>query len=321
MIICRSPLRVSFFGGGTDFEYYINTNDFGATLSCTINHYVYLTSNKSSENYIKLNYSKVEKTKNINSIKHRYFKNILKKYKYKKGTELSSHSSIKSGIGLSSSSSFGSALIMLSNTIFKKKNNKLWLQSYKFERYNLKNLCGMQDQFIIVNGGIRYTEYYKNFRTKSKKIKITKKNLNFFKNNMVLINTKISRNYNKIAKNQKERKNLNLENLEKLKKQAKQGYFLLKKNKFKEFGVLISESWENKKKLSPYIANHKKIKTLEKKLKKLKVWGFKVLGAGGGGAMLVCGPKKIINKIKKNKKINTINFEPTENKTKIVYSE
>ena len=124
MIVCRSPLRVSFFGGGTDFEYYIKKNEYGATLSTAINHYVYLTFNQSTNNFIKLNYSKLEKVKNIKSIKHKYFKKILQKYKYKKGIELSSHSNIKSGLGLSSSSAFGSGLIMLSDFLF--KNNPGW---------------------------------------------------------------------------------------------------------------------------------------------------------------------------------------------------
>lgn len=321
MILCRSPLRVSFFGGGTDFEYYIKENIYGATLSCAIDKYVYLTINNSANNFIKLNYSKLEKIKNIKLIKHKYFKKIIEQYNFKNGIEISSHSNIESGVGLSSSSAFGAGLILLSDFYLKKKTKKLWIKSYKFEKYTLKNLCGMQDQFIISNGGIRYTQYYKNFKTLSKKIKITKKILSFFNNNMVLINTGINRDYNKIANDQKKKVIKNNESLKNLRDNAKIGYDLLKRNKFKEFGMLINKSWSIKKSLTPYISNNPKIKNLEKKLNYLNIWGCKILGAGGGGMMLVCGSTKTINNIRKNAKFNTIDFKPTDNKAEIIYSE
>ena len=100
MIICRTPLRMSFIGGGSDLrEYY--RNKCGAVLSTTINKYIYVSVNKKFDNGIRLSYSKTENKNDINKIEHPIVRNVLKFLKIEKGIEITSVSDIPSkGSGL-----------------------------------------------------------------------------------------------------------------------------------------------------------------------------------------------------------------------------
>lgn len=324
MILCRSPLRVSFFGGGTDFEDFIKENKYGQVLSCSINQYVYLLIKKNSNKNYKIHYSKTENVKEIKKIKHKYFRKILKKYNINNGIEISTHADIKAGKGLSSSSSLGSNLILAfehfkNNKIIKDKN--LWVKTYKFEKNSVKNFCGLQDQFIICNGGFRLTKFYKNFKYKTKNINLDKKIINFFKKNLILIDTKIQRNYLAIMNDQKKRVKKNSKNLILMRNLTNDGYECIKNYNFKKFGLLLNQTWRLKKSLSKHVSNHKKLAKIEKNLMEYKPWGMKILGAGGGGMILVCAEQKKIKKIVNSKKFKTYSFLPTNEGTKIVYTE
>lgn len=324
MILCRSPLRVSFFGGGTDFENFIKKNKYGQVLSCTINKYVYLLIKKNPNKNYKFHYSKTENVNEIKKIKHKYFRKILQKYKINDGVEISTHADIKSGKGLSSSSSLGSSLILgfehfKNNKIIKDKN--LWVKTYKFEKNSVKNYCGVQDQFIISNGGFRLTTFYKNFKYKCKNINLDKKIINFFKKNLILIDTKIERNYEAIMKDQKKRIKKNSNNLILMRNLTNDGYEYIKNYNFKKFGLLLNQTWKLKKTLSNSVSNNKKLMKIEKNLMEYKPWGIKILGAGGGGMILVCAEQKKIKKIVNSKKFKTYSFLPEKEGTKIVYSE
>jgi len=322
MIICKAPLRVSFLGGGSDFDYFIQKNKFGATLSCTINKFIYVVFFSKKEKNYKINYSKQESVKKINKIKHRHIRLAFKYFNIKKGIELSSFAEIKSGIGLSSSSAFDSALILGLEKLNKNQGKRdIWKRVHYFENEIIKNYTGYQDQYIINNGGIRFTKYFKNKKTISKKIIINKKIISFFKNNLILIDTGIKRNYRLVHNDQKLNKGKNNKNLLLLRNNAKKGYGLLKKFEFKKFAQLLQKSWELKKSLSKEIFKNIKLKRLEEKLKINGFWGLKLLGMGGGGIILALGTKNYINKIKKLKKYRSYSILPTTDKAKIIYSE
>ena len=124
MIISKTPLRISFFGGGTDFPEYFNANK-SRIIGSTIDKYVYSTNNflrPISDVNIKLFYSKVEMVKDLAEIKHNVVKKLLKKFRLKKNIELHFISDLPSFSGLGSSSSFS---VGLSNLFFAIKNQQI----------------------------------------------------------------------------------------------------------------------------------------------------------------------------------------------------
>lgn len=324
MILCRSPLRISFFGGGTDFEYFIKNQHYGQVFSCTINKYVYLLLKKTKNQNFKLSYSKTENATNYNEIKHNYFREALNLYKINYGLEISTHADIKSGLGLSSSSAFGSTLLMTLEFLKKNKimnRDQLWKKTYFFEKNLIKNYCGVQDQFIISHGGLRLTKFYNNLKFKSILLHKSNDLNNFFKKNLLLINTRVNRNYNAVMHDQKMQYKNNIKNLILMRGMAAEGYQLLKKRKYYNFGKLLDENWKLKKTLSKEIFKSKKLVDLESYLYNQKIWGLKLLGTGGGGMLLVCGPEKVIKKLKNYKKIDSFEIQLTYEPTKIVYFE
>ena len=109
MIITKTPLRVSFLGGGTDFPIFINNNNFGCVISTTIDKFIYISIKKHGELFnekIRLNYSNAETTNNVQKIKNDIIRETLKFLKIKERIYISTVSDIPSNSGLGSSSSF-----------------------------------------------------------------------------------------------------------------------------------------------------------------------------------------------------------------------
>jgi D-glycero-alpha-D-manno-heptose-7-phosphate kinase len=322
MIITRAPLRVSFFGGGTDYYYFNKLGYTGTTLSCTINKYLYLTLNENFNYKYKLNYSKFELTNQLSNIKHLYFKKAFKNFNLQ-NVELSCVSDLSSGKGLSSSSAFTACLLLAIHKYKKKIVDKknFWNQVYNFEKYIVKQNCGMQDQYIICNGGLRLVNFYSEKRVETvDNLNLSKSLLNFFKKNIILVDTKLKRNFHLIHSQQEKKKNKNIKNLLLIKNMANEAYKHLLNEDYKIFSYLLAESWKLKKTLSDEIIKKKKLKELEEHLLSFKPWGIKLLGAGGGGMFLVAGNQNTLIKIKKSiYKLNSYQFLPTADKASILY--
>jgi D-glycero-alpha-D-manno-heptose-7-phosphate kinase len=323
MIITRAPLRISFFGGGTDFSYFNNLGYIGTVLSCTINKYLYLTLNNNFNYKYKLNYSSFEATNQLSNIKHAYFKKAFKSYNIK-NIEFSCISDIGSGKGMASSSAFTACLLLAIHKHKKKiiENKNFWNHVYTFEKYKINQNCGMQDQYIICNGGLRLVNFYSEKKVETVyNFSFSKSLLNFFKTNMILVDSNINRNFNIVHNNQENRVNKNIRALLEIKNLAKESCRYLLNKDYKIFSNLLGESWKLKKTFSKEILKNNKLKELEDYLLNFKPWGIKLLGAGGGGMFLVIGSQNTIIKIKKSlSKFNTYQFLPTTDKASILYA-
>ena len=127
MFVAKVPLRVSFFGGGTDIPFFYENNNYGCVLSTTINKYIYITlkdHNRLFNENFRMNYSISETTKEINQIKNDIFRNVLKYFKYKDNIYISTISDIPASSGLGSSSSLVVGLFL----IFNKRINSTYLK-------------------------------------------------------------------------------------------------------------------------------------------------------------------------------------------------
>ena len=325
MIISKTPYRISFFGGGSDYPSWYKFNG-GACISTTIDKYVYLSlreiPNFFDHNY-RISYSIVEEVKKIREIKHKAVRDILKYFNLKKNLEIHYDGDLPSKSGVGSSSSF---VVGLLNCIyhFNKKNlNKLELakKSIFFEHVVMKEMVGVQDQIASSFGGFNQINIKKNGQFSINKIHISKKNVNSLNNNLILMFSNKQRIADKIAKtfvyklnNSKYRQ---MKDILSLVDPAKNS---LLKNNFDEFGKLLDESWKIKRSLSKSISDEYLDEIYEYAIKKGALGG-KLLGAGGGGFFLFYVPEN-----KKKTFMNSFNkftivpFNFSNEGSKIIYS-
>jgi len=290
MIISKTPYRISFFGGGTDYPLWYLENG-GEVLSATINKYLYLTCRYLPpffDHKYRIVWSVIEKVKQIKMIKHNAVRKILSEMKVKKGLELHYDGDLPAQSGMGSSSAFVVGLINVlyafQNKILSKKD--LANKSLFFEQNILKEVVGSQDQIATAYGGFNSIKFFKNGKYKVKKFLINKKKIFNLSKKLVLVysgndrrsNDITSKYVHKLNKKKKQEMTTISEFVEKAK-------LFLNCGKLDDFGYLLGESWEKKKELSSYITSDK-IDFLYDKAIKNGALGGKLLGAGGGGMML-----------------------------------
>jgi D-glycero-alpha-D-manno-heptose-7-phosphate kinase len=314
LIITKTPMRISFVGGGTDIPEYYEKFE-GAVLNATINKYVYIIINKyHDENKCLLKYSRTELVKNINEIKHPLIKNALK-LTNSWGLDINSISDISSGTGLGSSSSFTVGLLHALKIINSKKiykENIAELAS-KVEITLSKSPIGKQDQYAASYGGFNKFIFKKNGRVIVNSIS-NQINYELLKKHLLIINTGVEKNNFKVLSEQKkniEKGGVYIKNLEYIKNSVDEFIKFLKKDDFKICGEIIHQNWMKKKELSKDINNDYFDKIYNASLN-CGAYGGKILGAGGRGFLLIMCPieiKKIIKKKLNKLKILDFNFD------------
>ena len=291
MIITKTPYRISFFGGGSDYPQWFNNNK-GQVLSATIDKHIYITC-RFLPSFFKHNYrvvwSKIENVENINQIKHKVVKNLLKFYKIKRGLEIHYDGDLPARSGMGSSSCFTVGLMKALNTLHKKKDispNKLAKNAIYFEQKIMNEIVGSQDQIAASVGGFNKI-IFKN-RNKFLIKKINKQNqIKKLEKNLVLIYTGINRSAHKIASTYVSKLSYSKKNyIKDICEHVSEGEWLLNSGHLDDFGKLLNHAWYLKKKLSPSITN-KKIDDLYNFAIKNGALGGKLLGAGGGGFLLM----------------------------------
>jgi D-glycero-alpha-D-manno-heptose-7-phosphate kinase len=322
VVISRTPLRVSFVGGGTDMPYFYNKFT-GATISCAINRYVYVTvkfHNNFQEKY-RLNYSITENVKSVDKIKNLRIREVINKLKITKPLYVSTFADIPANSGLGSSSSFTVGLIHALSKLDKKNFSKKEMaeMAYSIEAKITNNSLGKQDHYIASFGGIKHIVY------KKKKILVSsiildRKKIKYLFDRMLLIWTNKNRLSDDILKDQKINIKKNYTRLILLNKFTKDFLTQIKKQKLnlKKIGEIISETWNLKKSFSKFVTNENINRIYNQIIKDLS-YGGKLLGAGNGGFVLSIFDLKKKNKIIRSlKKYQHINFKLDKNGTVIL---
>lgn len=327
MIICRTPFRISFFGGGTDFpQWYKNNNSI--IISGTINKYSYLNVRKLPFIWnfkYRLRYFKNEFSNNVNKIKHGPYREILKQLKLEKTNIEIIHTAdlpALSGLGASSSSTVGAinALVSLKDEYLSKK--QISELAIKIEQKILKENVGSQDQIATAFGGFNKIEFKNNLDFTVENI-LNEEKLDLLNRSSLLMYTNIQRKSSPIEKekiNNIENKKINkyLNNIYNITTQGL-SEFTKKKLNLKKIGKLLNLQWNEKKKLSSKVSN-KNIDKIIAKCIKNGAYGVKLLGSGGGGFIYILThnskKKKIMNKFKNYK---FVDFRFENSGTNIIY--
>ena len=322
MIISRTPLRISFAGGGTDIPSFYKKNSYGSVLSSAINKYIYVSVKSHSEIYpekIRLNYSETEQVSNIEKIKNPIIKACLKYLNIDDNIYISTVADAPGSTGLGSSSAFCVGLL---NALYAYKGvvvnrNKLAEEAAKIEIEILKRSIGKQDHYAAAFGSINLFKFYDNENVSIMPVDENSKNVKLIFNNLLTFYTGINRDASKILETQKKNKKKNNPNLLKIRNQSEELFYLLKNDKFsvKKFGKFLEEGWLMKKSLSNKISN-KFINETYDLAKKNGAHGGKLSGAGGGGFLSFIAQKKSNNKLinsilKKNLIYFPINMDST----------
>jgi D-glycero-alpha-D-manno-heptose-7-phosphate kinase len=312
LFISKTPLRVSLFGGGTDFPEYFKYNK-GAVLGFAINKYIYTYASlmhDSVESNFRISYKKMESVNRIEDINHPIIKAVLKQNSFitKDKWHFGTLADVPAGTGLGSSSAFTVSFIKLVDKIKNKKKSKLNLAKYAhyIERNLLKESVGLQDPFHTSFGGINLFRFYKD-KILNEKIIISKNKLQLINNSLMLCYFGNTRKSSKISSSHidKIKKGVNkvyLNDMYKSVNEAKKILNNMDGNKMLiELGKLLNINWHLKKKLSNNVSN-KKIDELISFGISNGAYGAKLCGAGSGGFILFLIDKKLKNKL--NKKLS-----------------
>ena len=321
MIITKTPFRISLCGGGSDLPAYYKKNG-GAVISTTINKYMYITSHPSFDKDVTtLKYSKIEKVKNIDDIKHPIFKECLK-YENIEGLEITSIADVPQNTGLGSSSSFTVGLLYNLKSHKKEVISKEDLANLacEMEINKVGSPIGKQDQYAASYGGFNFYEFKKDGSVKVEPVIISKKALKDLERNLILlyvggehdssiILTEQSKN---ITETDKEKGQMRIVELTYELKEE------LKKDNIDFVGEALHENWLIKQTLASGITN-KKFDDLYEKALKNGATGGKILGAGGRGFFLFYVPLKKQKDFLKKMELPEMKFKFESSGSTVIY--
>jgi len=308
LIISRAPVRLSMGGGGTDLSSYYS--EFGGFLIATaINKYVYVLLNKRFEDSIRLSYSKTEIVNDIEEIEHNIFREALKFVEIKKQVELVSVADVPSNCGLGTSSTFTVSLL---NALFAYKKqyvslHKLAESACQIEIEILKEPIGKQDQFASSYGGFNAFHFNPDGTVIVEPLKIKEEVLMELQSNLFLFYLKQERSASVVLSEQNSKSVVKDKNvLNRLHKIKEIGYYtkkVLEEGRIDEFGEILNEHWKTKKGLSEKVSNSFIDEAYELAIKS-GATGGKIVGAGGGGFLLIYCPHNKSKLVESMKKLN-----------------
>lgn len=321
MIISKTPLRISFVGGGSDIPAYY-TQSPGAVVSTAINKYIYITVNKKFDNRIRVSYSRTENVDTADQVEHPLIRECLRKVGIKRGIEVTSMSDIPSeGTGLGSSSSYTVGLLnALYGYVGKYASaEKLAREACEIEIEILKDPIGKQDQYIGAYGGFQYIQFLPDGNVDMSPIICSVDTKMKLQENCLLLYTGLTRSSAPILSKQSKNMQSNVDKrviMIQMVSLAHEMRRLLNNNSISEFGQLLHENWLLKRKMATGVTSSQIDKWYEI-AQKSGAEGGKILGAGGGGFLLLYAKKKLHDKILSNLpdlELHGFKFEPQGSK-------
>ena len=293
MIITRTPFRISFFGGGTDYPVWYKQHG-GAVLSTSIDKYCYITVRHLSDLFpyrYRIRYAVQEEAQSVNEIQHISVRECVSFLNLQeKRLEMQHNADLPAMTGLGSSSSFTvgllNALHVLCGDVATKQ--KLAEEAIYVEQERNKENVGSQDQTAAAFGGLNKIEFNQNGGIIVSPLSIIPEKIERLQHHCLLIFTGSSRIASVVAAEQIKNTPQKEKELHAMRQMVDEAISILMspKDRFAEFGRLLDESWRIKQTLSSKISNSI-INGMYSEAIKGGAWGGKLLGAGGGGFLLI----------------------------------
>lgn len=295
MIISKTPLRISFFGGGTDYPSYYEKYG-GEVLSTSIDQYVYVTVSKLNplfEHKIRVAYSKTELVRTVDEIQHPSVRHCLRHLGIKEGVEVSVTTDLPARTGLGSSSAFTvgllHALYACAGRMISQED--LAREAIHVEQRLICERVGSQDQVAAALGGFRRIAFAKDNLFRAEPVPVSPERRLQLQSHLLLFFTGITRLAEEVLQDQASRVEVNGATLEAMRSQVAEACRILcsPERSLSGFGELLHEGWRMKRALSARISNAL-IDDAYAKARAHGAVGGKLLGAGGGGFLLIFAP-------------------------------
>ena len=298
MIVVETPLRLSFLGGGTDFEdFYLKHS--GAVISTTINKCVYVIVKERFDDMIYVNYSQKEVVDNVDKLEHELVRETMKMTGVEKGIEITTLADIPSeGTGLGSSSAITVGLLQ---ALYAYQGQivtagTLAEQACQIEINILGKPIGRQDQYIAAHGNMRFITFA-NGGIKISKIELPPEDKRRLNDALILFYTGITRKSSQILSEQKANIDHQVNTLCEMRKLAFEARDAIVDGAFDEFGEIMHRGWELKRELASKVSNSQ-IDEIYQAARQAGAIGGKLAGAGGGGFLLLCCPNGKQDKVR-----------------------
>jgi D-glycero-alpha-D-manno-heptose-7-phosphate kinase len=291
MIVSRTPFRISFFGGGTDYPTWFRENG-GVVLSTAIDKYCYISCRNLPpffEHKYRIVYSKIENVRNIAEIQHPAVRAVLDWLKCDKGLEIHHDGDLPARSGLGSSSAFTVGLI---NAIMALRgqyvtDEKLARDAIHIEQDVLKESVGSQDQISTAYGGFNRIQFMTDDTFKVTPVVLSSARVERLEQHLMLFFTGISRFSSDIAKSKIDNLRDRQTELRRMEEMVGEALNILgqQSESLDDFGRLLDESWQYKRSLSTKVSTPF-VDEIYEEARRAGALGGKLLGAGGGGFML-----------------------------------
>jgi D-glycero-alpha-D-manno-heptose-7-phosphate kinase len=291
MIISRTPFRISFFGGGTDYPIWYRQHG-GTVLAATINKYCYLSCRYLPpffESRIRVVWSKIENRQTIDEIEHPAVRELLRYMGIDRGVAIHHDGDLPARSGMGSSSAF---TVGLMNALYALKGqmpskHQLAMESIYIEQEVLKETVGSQDQVTTAYGGLNHVMFLENGEIAVRPLTLSSQRIKDLDAHLMLFYTGIKRTAATVADSYVQDLDTKRRQLRIMKDLVDEGIHVLTNGQdLKVFGELLNESWQLKRSLSNLVSNSE-VDDLYTLARNAGAIGGKLTGAGGGGFLLL----------------------------------
>jgi D-glycero-alpha-D-manno-heptose-7-phosphate kinase len=294
MIISRTPLRISFAGGGSDLPAFYQ-QESGAVVSTAINKYIYVTVNPKFDEQIRASYSRTEMVDSVDQLQHELIREALKMLRLYRGIEITSISDIPSrGTGLGSSSTYTVGLL---NALYAHRNyfagaERLAREACMIEIQRCRKPIGKQDQYIAAYGGLQFIQFNVDDSVYVDPIVCAPQTRRRLQDSLLMLYTGLVRSADDILQEQSDNTHNDAAKraaLHRMVELARQMCEALQRNDLDGFGELLHAGWMEKRGLASGISKPC-IDQWYETARAHGAIGGKILGAGGGGFLLLYAP-------------------------------
>ncbi|HAS89016.1 MAG TPA: kinase [Desulfovibrio sp.] len=294
MIISKTPYRISFFGGGTDYPGWYNEHG-GQVLSTSIDKYCYITCRYLPpffEHRLRVVYSQIESCQHIDEIKHPAVRETLRFLKFAGNLEIHHDGDLPARSGMGSSSSFTVGMLNALYALRGKMTNprRLGREAIYIEQKMIKEVVGSQDQIAAAYGGLNHIKFHRNSEISVRPVVIPSSRSKELSDHLMLFYTGIMRYASEVAGSYVNDLGAKHELLTRMGGMVNEGVRILSSGKdISYFGQLLDLAWQAKRRIGDKIANPV-IDEFYNSARKAGALGGKLTGAGGGGFLLLFVP-------------------------------